>query len=73
MNVSNHPAAMAVSGINQGFDRLAENTQKITNPQSEQQLEALVDNTQVEKQVQASAKALKTYDEMIGTLIDVIA
>lgn len=73
MNVSNNPSAMAVSGIHQGFDRLAENTQNIIHPQSGRQLESLVDNTQVEKQVQASAKALKTYDEMIGSLIDVIA
>ncbi|MDX1348215.1 MAG: hypothetical protein R3189_08220 [Thiomicrorhabdus chilensis] len=73
MNVSNSPSAMAVSGINQGFERLAENTQNIIDPHSGRQLESLVDNTLAEKQVQASAKALKTYDEMIGSLIDVIA
>ncbi|WP_373017150.1 hypothetical protein [Thiomicrorhabdus sp.] len=73
MNIQNNPAAIAVGGINKGFERLADNTQKIVNPQSGQQVEALVDNTQVEKQVQASTKALKTYDGMIGTLLDVMA
>jgi hypothetical protein len=71
MSFAIHPAASAISGIQNGFERLADNSQKIANPNSGQQLAALVDNTQIEKQVQASAKALKTYDQMIGQLLDI--
>lgn len=63
----------ATTGIQQGFERLTDNTQKIVHPESGQQTEALIDNTQVAKQVESSVKALKTYDGMIGTLLDVIA
>lgn len=73
MNIQSNPAYQAISGMNQGFERLAENTQKITHPESGQQAQALIDNTQAARQVESSAKALKTYDEMIGSLLDVTA
>lgn len=73
MNVTNSAVSASLYGINQGFERLGQNSEKIANPNSGEQLEALVDNTQIEKQVQASTKALKTYDDMIGTLLDVTA
>lgn len=65
--------AAATLGIQQGFERLADNTQKIIHPESGQQTEALLDNTQAAKQIETSAKALKTADDMIGTLLDVMA
>ncbi|MDG6778018.1 hypothetical protein QCB44_04770 [Thiomicrorhabdus sp. zzn3] len=73
MNVTHSAVSASLYGINQGFERLGQNSEKIANPNSGEQLQALVDNTLVEKQVQASTKALKTYDDMIGTLLDVTA
>ncbi|MBN2865551.1 MAG: hypothetical protein JXK16_06035 [Thiotrichales bacterium] len=73
MNVSSSPSAMAMQGINQGFDRLADNTQKIATPGNPDLNNAIIDNKQAATQVQTSAKALKTYDEMIGSIIDIMA
>lgn len=66
-------SAIAMQGINNGFDRLADNTQKIVQPGNPKLEEALIDNQQASTQVQASAKALKTYDKMIGSIIDIMA
>ena len=66
-------SSIATQGITQGFDRLAANTQKIIQPDSNQVEAALIDNQQASTQVQSSAKALKTYDEMIGSIIDIMA
>ena len=72
MNISS-PSHFATQGIKQGFDRLAENTQKIIQPDSPKLEEALIDNKMAATQIQASAKALKTHDDMIGTLINIMA
>jgi len=73
MDISASANSIALQGINQGFERLAENTQKIVKPGSEEVESALIDNTQASTQVQTSAKALKTYDGMIGSIIDIMA
>ncbi|MEA3404473.1 MAG: hypothetical protein U9R28_01900 [Pseudomonadota bacterium] len=73
MDVSASANSIALQGINQGFERLAENTQKIIKPGSEELETALIDNRQASTQVQTSAKALKTYDDMIGSIIDIMA
>jgi len=73
MITSSAPSATAIQGIQQGFERLANSTQTIANPNSPDVTQALIDNTQVATQVQTSAKALKTHDEMIGRLIDIMA
>lgn len=72
MNISSS-SAIAMQGINNGFERLADNTQKIIQPGSPKLEEALIDNKLAATQVQASAKSLKTYDDMIGTLINIMA
>jgi len=73
MDISSSTSGIALQGINQGFERLADNTQKIIQPGSTEVEAALIDNTQASTQVQTSAKALKTYDEMIGSIIDIMA
>ncbi len=73
MNVSSSASTVALQGINQGFERLADNTQKIVKPGSAEVESALIDNTQASTQVQSSAKALKTYNDMIGSIIDIMA
>ena len=73
MNVSSSPNTIALQSINQGFERLAENTQKIATPSSQGLEDAIIDNKQAATQVQTGAKALKTYDDMIGSLIDIMA
>jgi len=73
MNISSSPMAIATQGINQGFERLADNTQKIAMPGSNELESAIIDNKQAATQVQTSAKALKTYDDMIGSIINIMA
>ncbi|HHT00373.1 MAG TPA: hypothetical protein ENK73_05890 [Thiomicrospira sp.] len=73
MDISASANSIALQGMNQGFERLAENTQKIIKPGSEELESALIDNKQAATQVQTSAKALKTYDGMIGSIIDIMA
>lgn len=63
----------AYQGMQNGFNGLNENSQKIANPSSEKQLEALVDVKLDANQVQASAKAVKAADDAIGTIIDIMA
>lgn len=73
MNISGSPAAYAYQGIQDGFNRLNNTSQQIATPNSPNLETNLVDLKQSETQVEASAKALKTADGMIGTLIDIMA
>lgn len=73
MEVSNSAAAYAYQGMQDGFNRLADNSQQLANPNNVNKTEPLVELKQNETQVQASAKSFKSYDEMIGTLIDIMA
>lgn len=73
MQVSSSAAAYAYQGMQDGFNRLTENSQQLANPNNTEIAEPLIELKQNETQVQASAKSFKSYDEMIGTLIDIMA
>lgn len=73
MDISNSAAALAYQGIQTGFNGLNENAKQLANPNHVDKTEALVGLKENENQVQASAKALKSADDRIGTLLDILA
>lgn len=73
MDISNNPFASAYQGIQNGFQQLDKNSEVLSSPNQPDKTEALVNLKQDETQVQASAKAVKAADDMIGTIIDIFA
>lgn len=72
MDISNASAYQtAYQGVKTGFDDLNESTKKIAHPNHHDKIDSLIEQKASEKQVQSSAKALKTADDMIGTLLDI--
>ena len=63
----------AYQGMQNGFNQLTENSAKIASPNVPDKAEPLIMHKLDAQQIEASAKAIKTYDQMIGTLIDVMA
>lgn len=63
---------LAYQGIQQNFNRLAENTQTIVQPQQsfDKTANALIDNRMAQTDIEALVKVLKTEDNMIGQLLD---
>lgn len=70
---------LAAQGIQSGFQRLADNTQRIIQPAAKESqsqasstsLEAsLIDNQKIANQIQGLAKVLKTEDVLIGKLFE---
>lgn len=81
MDISaNSASQLATQGIQSGFQRLADNTQRIIQPIADLQspsqssstsLEAsLIDNQQIATQIQGLAKVLKTEDALLGKLFE---
>ena len=82
MDISTNSASqLAAQGIQNGFQKLADNTQNIITPLKTQgsvtpqasstSLEAsLIDNQQISTQIQSLAKVIKTEDSLIGKLFD---
>lgn len=63
-----------LQGINNGFERLADSAHQMANPDRSSEIaENLIETQQASTQVQTSAKALKTTDDNIGTLLDIMA
>ncbi|MDY0137896.1 MAG: hypothetical protein RBS36_12070 [Thiomicrospira sp.] len=73
MNIQANPMMNAYQGIQNGFQQLTENSAKIASPQQTDKAEPLINHKRDAQQIEASAKAIKTYDQMIGTIIDVMA
>lgn len=73
MNISSNPMINAYQGMQNGFNQLTENSAKIASPNVPDKAEPLIMHKLDAQQIEASAKAIKTYDQMIGTLIDVMA
>lgn len=71
MDISNNPMMTSYQGIQNGFNQLDKDSKVLSSPNQLDKTEALVN--QDETQVQASAKAVKAADDMIGTLIDTFA
>ncbi|WP_321276427.1 hypothetical protein [Thiomicrorhabdus indica] len=65
----------AYNGIQNNFNRLAENTQQIANPNSDNQdvSQNLIDNKMTQTDIEALVKVLKTEDTLIGQLLDIKA
>ncbi|WP_130537395.1 hypothetical protein [Thiomicrorhabdus indica] len=65
----------AYNGIQNNFNRLAENTQQIANPNSDNQdvAQNLIDNKMTQTDIEALVKVLKTEDTLIGQLLDIKA
>lgn len=64
----------AASGITEGFSRLSRTAHEIArDPSSESLGTQMVDLRRARHQVAANAAALRTADETIGTLLDVLA
>ncbi len=81
MDISaNSASQIATQGIQSGFQRLADNTQRIIQPVNPQQSQAqtsstsleasLIDNQQIATQIQGLAKVLKTEDALLGKLFE---
>ena len=72
-------AQSGLQGIYTGMQSLRENAQVIVSqgatnaPTGKESTDALVDTISNQHQVEASAKTVKAYDEMLGTLIDEMA
>jgi len=68
-----------LAGIYSGMQSLRENAQVIASqsttktPTSKDSTDAMVDTISNQHQVEASAKTVKTHDEMLGTLLDEMA
>lgn len=66
------PIDSAYSGVQNGFQGLQQNAQAIAK-NSENSEKPMIDLMQNKEQVQASVKAIKTGDEMLGSIIDLHA
>ena len=73
MSISATAMNNAYMGIQTGFSNLEVNSAKIASPNVTDKAEPLVAHKMDANLVETSAKALKTADEMIGTIIDVMA
>ncbi|AZR82061.1 MULTISPECIES: hypothetical protein [Piscirickettsiaceae] len=73
MDISTSANAYAYQGIQNGFNQLDNTSAKLADMNNPSKNESLVDLKQSETQVQSSAKALKTGNDMLGTIIDIMA
>ncbi len=72
MDISTSANAYAYQGIQNGFNQLDNTSAKLADMNNPDKAEPLVDLKQSETQVQSSAKALKTGNDMLGTIIDIM-
>jgi Domain of unknown function (DUF1078). len=73
MDISTSANAYAYQGIQNGFNQLDNTSAKLADMNNPSKNESLVDLKQSETQVQSSAKALKTGNDMLGSIIDIMA
>jgi len=66
-------ANIAYQGIQNGYTGLNQHTQQIVNPSHQNLEKGLTGQVQDKEQVETSVKTLKTADDMIGTIIDLMA
>lgn len=71
MNIN--PMMSAYQGMQTATQQLNENSAKIASPNVVDKDEPLIKHRMDANQFEASAKAIKTHDQMIGTLLDVTA
>ncbi|WP_044410554.1 hypothetical protein [Thiomicrospira microaerophila] len=73
MNISSNPMMNAYSGIQTGFNNFTQTSQQLADPNQPDKTQALVQQKLDANLVEVNAKALKTADQMIGRLLDVMA
>lgn len=73
MNISSSAMNNAYMGIQTGLKNLEQNSQKIASPNVVDKTEPLVMHKMDANLVEVNAKSLKTSDEMLGTIIDIMA
>lgn len=73
MNISGSAMQNAYTGIQTGLKNLELNSQKIASPNVPDKAEPLIMHKLDANLVETSAKVIKTSDEMLGSLIDVMA
>ncbi|UQB41366.1 hypothetical protein JX580_06610 [Thiomicrospira microaerophila] len=61
----------AYAGMQTGFNNLTQTSAKLANPDYPDKAQALVQHKMDAQLVEVNAKALKTADDMIGTLLDI--
>lgn len=73
MNISGSAQANAYAGMQKGFENLAQNAQKIANPNNQDLTQPLIGQMQDKTLVEVNAKSFKNADDRIGTLLDLFA
>ncbi|MBO1926601.1 hypothetical protein J3998_03345 [Thiomicrorhabdus sp. 6S2-11] len=75
INAVSNAGMTAYQGIQQNFNRLADNTQTIIQPQQsfDNTANALIDNKMAQTDIEALVKVLKTEDLLLGQLLDIKA
>lgn len=73
MQISNSAAINGYKGMQEGFNRLDAASQQLANPNQTDKTQALLELPKQTLQVEASAKAVKAHDDMIGSIIDIMA
>lgn len=73
MNISGSAMNNAYTGIQTGLKNLELNSQKIASPNVPDKAEPLIMHKLDANLVETNAKVIKTTDEMLGSLIDVMA
>lgn len=61
----------AYAGMQTGFNNFTQTSAKLANPDYPDKAQALVQHKMDAQLVEVNAKALKTADDMIGTLLDI--
>lgn len=73
MQISNSAAINGYKGMQDGFNRLDTASQQLADPNQPDKIKPLLELPKQTLQVEASAKAFKAHDDMIGSLIDIMA
>jgi hypothetical protein len=73
MNISSNAMMNAYSGIQTGLANFTQTSQQLTDPNQLDKTRALVQQKLDANLVEVNAKALKTADQIIGSLLDVMA
>ena len=73
MQISNSTAINGYKGIQEGFNRLDSASRQLADPNQTDKTKPLLELPKQTLQVEASAKAVKAYDDALGTLIDIMA
>ncbi|WFE68358.1 hypothetical protein P8S54_09065 [Thiomicrospira sp. R3] len=69
--ISSSAMSQAYAGMQTGFNNLTQTSAKLADPNQLDKTQSLIEHKQDAQLVEVNAKALKTADNMIGTLLDI--